>query len=210
MTPALPPETPSPDSLGWGAPGCSLQRQLCSTQSYWSKQWDTHKETVGKETPQGDTRASKEPPCFHSLPVNVISNTSEQRSKEKICPMLLFAPLSLNQLRSIFAPDSMARVWDTSAHKGGGKVSLLGWQVLFLRKCHQKGHCRKNCIKQMLLFPKEPNSSAISCGTLNPTDEPFQQGRVNSAPRNETWGTGRIRGSPPANTHPKSCLGNTK
>lgn len=45
----------------------------------------------------------------------------------------------------------------------------------------------------MLLFPKEPNSFTISCETLNPTEEPFWQGRAKSAPRNVTRGHGEDR-----------------
>lgn len=70
LTPTLHPKTPSLDSLGWG--GILLQAPstfaiFATSLSYWSKQWDTWKEMVGKKPPQADIRASKEPPCFHGL-----------------------------------------------------------------------------------------------------------------------------------------------
>lgn len=81
-------------------------------------------------------------------------------------------------------------VWSAPAPSSGGKGRLCWGHALFLRKCQRRGHRRKNRIKEMLLFPKESNSSAISCGTSNPTEELFRQGRAKSAPRNVTRGHG--------------------
>jgi len=69
----------------------------------------------------------------------------------------------------------------------------------------QKVTAGKNCMKETLLLPKEPNSSAVHCGMLCPTAEPCRQGRAQSAPRNVTRGHGRI-GHCPTGKHPSRVL----